>query len=238
MTTPASKPLRLGFLHARALGPSLVDVALIIVSPDGPDDNTHSDVEVITHTCAPASIAPHIFGDHTPAPCDPSPQQDAVRDILSNLYGLDAIYCLGPVREALKASALGLSPIFLQSSPLPAPALFISPLPDPHFVQPSHALLCILAPVGLPEPIALGLLTADALQEAAACLALACLHADTLPDDHAALLRALPTDHPALSPLAFILAPEDREEDTDSLPAHSDAAPKADAPKSSRPRKR
>ena len=232
MTHPA--PLRLGFLHARALGPSLVDVALIIVTTDGDDDNPHSDVEVLAHTCAPPSLAPHLLGDHAPAPCDLSPQADAVRDVLSHLHDLQAIYCLGPVREALKASALGLSPIFLQSTPLPAPAVFLPPCPNPRLAQPSHELLLTLGTAALPEEALRGLLEANALQEAHACLSLAVLHKDSLPQDHAALLAKLPAmDHT----LSAILAPQpdDPEDAAAALPApDAPASTQGEAPKRSR----
>lgn len=194
MHTP-QRPI--GFLHARTLGPTLLDIALILVSPDGPDADAQSDIEVIAHTCARPPEAAQLLGDAFPPNTDLSPTRAALQEVLEALPSLSALYAHPMTRDAIKAVGLGISPLFFQATPLPAPDRFLHPSPvhnddGPSLVLPAQHLLALHL-FNAPRARLLdaqeihALLRPDSLTHARALLCLAALSHDAHP-----LLRALP----------------------------------------------
>lgn len=123
MTAP-----RIGFFACRALGPQLVDLCLITLRPLDDDGDpailsTPRDIEVLHHVASIPQDLRILLASRAPEG-DPSPLEGACVEVCEALRGLDVIYTYGDARQAFKGVCNGLSALFLQRQPLPAPARF------------------------------------------------------------------------------------------------------------------
>lgn len=123
MTAP-----RIGFFACRALGSQLVDLCLITLRPLDDDGDpailsTPRDIEMLHHVAAIPQDLRVLLASRAPEG-DPSPLEGACVEVCEALRGLDVIYTYGDARQALKGVCNGLSALFLQRQPLPAPARF------------------------------------------------------------------------------------------------------------------